>query len=404
MAKQDNQDLTSQNIAECLRYLKENASEDGILYTTFNASIRNILRDLEDGLWVIAPYQRDFVYDKNGWRKASKVIETIILGRIIPPIVIQLTKSRDGKRDVMEIVDGQQRIKSIFKFKNNEFRLNLADEEEDELSMLDGLKYKDLPQKLRNGILDYDLVAYKLTRGDTDFAAKIFLDLNTQSVPVSKAYLLLNLTYGKVTEKVTTLLARRSDQTPEYPHIWRMFGGQMKKDGSTRKTVLNSSGEIQLRVLKTLFAFTSPTIIAVKGPKWLRETTELCKDKQSFARYGLDSFEEIATIIDDLFPLGSDKQPESERPFFGEVPKKRVEGMRTIFVEALVDILFLGLKGILADYKRISQSEDIFDLHTKMRQAFNAVKSELLLGDLNDSVFVAAKAEEFNVALERIVK
>jgi len=402
MAKQDNEDLTSQRIKECLEYLQANELE-GILFTNYNSSVHNILRDLEDDLWVIAPYQRNFVYDRRSWRKASKVIETILLGRIIPPIVVQATKSRVSKRDQTEVVDGQQRIKSIQKFKNNEFRLNL-DEEEDELAMLHGLKYRDLPHELREKILHYDLSTYKLTRDSTELAVKIFLDLNTQPVPVSRPYLLLNLSYGIVTEKVVTLLALDSRGKAINPHIWRLFGAKTKKDGSPQKIVLISSGEFQLRVLKALFAFISPMITTVKDSKWLRDTAALCEDKQSFERYGLDSFEEIATFIDDIFPFYSEKHLEKENPFFGEVPMKRVPRTHVVFVEALVDILFLGLKNILLSYQQISKKSESPELSTKIRQAFNVTKSELLLGDLKDADFVAAKAGEFNRVLERIIK
>jgi len=64
--------------------------------------------------FIIRPqYQRNEIIDK---KKASSIIESILLGIKIPPIFVY--KNKDG---VSEVIDGQQRLLSILGFLGEDF-------------------------------------------------------------------------------------------------------------------------------------------------------------------------------------------------------------------------------------------------------------------------------------------
>jgi hypothetical protein len=389
-------DPIERNIATYRQFMSNNHLE-GIQYTSISFSIRHVIMDIENGTWIIAPYQRNYVYDRNRYRKASKVIETIILGRIIPPIIVQL----NNETSVLEIVDGQQRIKSIQKFTSNQFKLNLSDDD-DELTMLHGLRFRDLPIDIKNRIWNYELTAFKLINDSIDFAVRVFLDINTQPVPVGKPNIILNLCYGFLMEQVQELLSLRNERYPNYEHIWRIFGGQLNKNGSIKLTHFNKSGEVNLRVFKTMASFVDSTI-NLKELSDLRMLSAQCDSLEALKRHKLNRFNEISEIIDGVFHLGDPLSPKSEHPFMGLVPKKRVPGMRLDFVEPLIDILYLGLKEVIDEYQQFIRDQDGYQLNVKLRETYGQIKQEVLAGDLTNYTFLNLKKEKFIGIIKEIV-
>lgn len=76
-------------------------------------NVKSLYDDFKDGDLILQPdYQRRFVWDK---KKASNLIESILLDIPIPPIFIS---EENGKR---EVIDGQQRLASIFHYMDNTF-------------------------------------------------------------------------------------------------------------------------------------------------------------------------------------------------------------------------------------------------------------------------------------------
>ena len=64
---------------------------------------------------IYAPkYQRNYVWNNT---KSINLIETILINGEIPPLTVIKTN------DTIEIIDGRQRIETIFMFRNNEFVL-----------------------------------------------------------------------------------------------------------------------------------------------------------------------------------------------------------------------------------------------------------------------------------------
>lgn len=85
-------------------------------------------------------FQRRITWDN---KKRSKLIESFIINIPIPPVFIY-----EKDFDSYEVMDGLQRISAIISFYNDEFEL----EGLEEWSELNGLKYSQLPRKIKEGI------------------------------------------------------------------------------------------------------------------------------------------------------------------------------------------------------------------------------------------------------------
>lgn len=79
-------------------------------------NIRTIFDFVEEGLVKIPGFQRNYVWDI---KRASKLIESIIIGLPIPQIFLY-----EEKRDSFMVIDGQQRLMSIYYFKKQRFPLS----------------------------------------------------------------------------------------------------------------------------------------------------------------------------------------------------------------------------------------------------------------------------------------
>ena len=117
-----------------------------------DSDIDGLHRQDEKGRLLIQPdYQRKYVWDTT---KASKLIESILINIPIP--IVYLAATRDGK---INVIDGQQRLTSIFSFIEGKF----PDGRAFKLSGLQvktelkGKTFKDLDEEDQNKIFDYSI-------------------------------------------------------------------------------------------------------------------------------------------------------------------------------------------------------------------------------------------------------
>lgn len=107
---------------------------------------------------IYAPkYQRNYVWNNT---KSINLIETILINGEIPPLTVIKTN------DTIEIIDGRQRIETIFMFRNNEFVLRQFGL--DQLKDMDKKNYKNLPSNLRTIFDEYRLkmIVYTIKPGE----------------------------------------------------------------------------------------------------------------------------------------------------------------------------------------------------------------------------------------------
>lgn len=110
-----------------------------------------------NGQLTLAPeFQRNSV-----WPGAAKayLIDTILNDRPIPLLFIQRTTSAQKGLPAYVIIDGQQRLRAIFEYLDNRFRLTQSNK----ASRYYNKRFSDLSPELRDRITNYDLVVEELS-------------------------------------------------------------------------------------------------------------------------------------------------------------------------------------------------------------------------------------------------
>lgn len=102
--------------------------------------------------------QRSFVWEKH---RMSELVWSIIMGFPIPPIYSERGGTENDKVKVYDVLDGQQRCTTIYKFLNDEFALTelkpipYLDEEGNECTIdISGKKFSELEEELQDPIKD----------------------------------------------------------------------------------------------------------------------------------------------------------------------------------------------------------------------------------------------------------
>jgi hypothetical protein len=149
--------------------------KDGVVIEKNDRSLAEFYRWYENGRLIVDPeWQRQYVWDR---RRASKLIESVL--RDIPVPVIYLARNEEGK---YEVIDGLQRLTSIFDFFNNDYHLRgleLAPE-------LNGKTFRELPESTQSKIQDTTLRTFELSpRTPKDLMFVIFERLNTGGIALN---------------------------------------------------------------------------------------------------------------------------------------------------------------------------------------------------------------------------
>ncbi len=124
---------------------------------------------------VIAPkFQRRDVWIP---KAKSYLIDTILRSMPIPPLFIRLKIDPIRKQTVREVVDGQQRLRAVLGYINNEFPLLQVHNPE-----FGGKCYQDLPENARLNILSYKFLVNLLEDVSDSDVLGIFARINTYTV------------------------------------------------------------------------------------------------------------------------------------------------------------------------------------------------------------------------------
>ncbi|WP_038299191.1 DUF262 domain-containing protein [Metaclostridioides mangenotii] len=131
-----------------------------------------------NGAIIIAPdYQREYRFKLDD---EVKLIESVLLGIPIPPIFLATDKYKDVR--VKNVVDGQHRLRAIYRFYNNIFKL----EGLDLLDEMNGNMFKDLDLGVKSDYLEAKLQT--ITFSDfpgIEFEMEVFSRYNKGTKPLS---------------------------------------------------------------------------------------------------------------------------------------------------------------------------------------------------------------------------
>ena len=160
-------------IEETIKEKRNNLRTDRL-----DMSFGELMNIFEDETLIITPeYQRTFRWDRY---QQSRFIESVLLGIPVPPIFVA-----EDENGVWELVDGLQRISTIFSFfgmlNANPDKNNLELESGDMIDELKGIKIGDLPILLKN------TCRVEIIRWDSDIDMRYELvnRLNTGGTPLS---------------------------------------------------------------------------------------------------------------------------------------------------------------------------------------------------------------------------
>jgi hypothetical protein len=150
-------------------------SERRVITQPYDYSVDMIVRQIDaSALLVQPPYQRGYVWD-NG--RASRLIESLLMNIPIPPCYFA-----EEEPGISTVIDGHQRLYSIWRFVNNKFRLR-------SLTTLDELKgkgYKDLTEREQRIILSRTIRCILLTQDShPEIRFEVFERLNTGSMQLT---------------------------------------------------------------------------------------------------------------------------------------------------------------------------------------------------------------------------
>ena len=197
--KADNEEVNDSGI-ESLEEEEEESTEpisdqDDIRMTPADRGLFHLKRWHDNGKLIVPQWQRkDSVWSQ---AQASKLIESFLLK--IPVPVVYLSKTKDGK---YEVIDGLQRLTSVFKFFNNEYKLTHLNR----LTHLSGKKFKDLDEKLQGNLEDVTLRTFELSSDtDPDMRFMVFERLNTGGTKLNEMEIRNCIFRGKLNDLITEL-------------------------------------------------------------------------------------------------------------------------------------------------------------------------------------------------------
>lgn len=126
--------------------------------------------------------QRSFVWEKH---RMSELIRSIIMGFPIPPVYSERGGTENDKVKVYDVLDGQQRCTSIYKYINDEFPLTelkpipYLDEEGNECVVdISGKKFSELEEELQDIIKDATITVKYFDNLEQHQKAEMFRRLN----------------------------------------------------------------------------------------------------------------------------------------------------------------------------------------------------------------------------------
>lgn len=168
--------------------------------------IANIINRIENHLYDLKPdFQRDIVWNKE---KQQKLIDSIMRGWHIPPIHLVEIK----EKNYYEVLDGKQRLFSIFNFFNDEFPFkgNFLPDVGD-LKDIDRKKYSQFPEHWKRKFLFTKIRILEVSDVESNEATELFLRLNLGvAVTASEKR---NCIYGPVKNLL-------HDAIQEYPNLF----------------------------------------------------------------------------------------------------------------------------------------------------------------------------------------
>ena len=230
-----------------------------VVVQPYDLAIDSIVSQVKSGVLFLRPisdrpkFQRQYVWPD---KLASRLVESILLNVPIPPCY--LSENDDNELDV---IDGQQRIFSLFRFIENQFELR----ELEAFTEFNGKRFFELPSKEQRKIRTHTLRCVVITNeSHPEIKYDVFERLNTSTMPLNAQELRNCVSRGSLNELLGELsfgeswLRIRGKKLPDKrladeEMILRYLSFQIQGLGSYRtplKNWLNDASRIGRRLSK----------------------------------------------------------------------------------------------------------------------------------------------------------
>lgn len=158
-------------------YSKDDAMQGS---TPQHYTIADFLKWNDDNELVLNPkFQRGSVWPAPA---RTYLIDSILRGYPIPKLLLRTNVDRDSRRTIRDVVDGQQRLRTIIDFASpKSFPLGPKAGEE-----LRGKRYQDLSDELKDSFLSYKLTCEQLLNASDLDVLEVFVRINSYAVPVNE--------------------------------------------------------------------------------------------------------------------------------------------------------------------------------------------------------------------------
>jgi hypothetical protein len=199
MMIEQNEDLTESSIPDGADEgeLQLSSATRSVSPDKNDRSLTELHRWFQKGRLIIDPeWQREFVWD---YKRGSRLIESFLIDLPVP--VVYLAANSMGS---FEVIDGLQRLTSIFHFFDGTYKLSGLEIRSD----LNGKSFKTLDLKLQTKLEDCTLRTFELpSTTDKDLMFLIFERLNTGGIALNDMEIRNCLYRGKLNDTLKTLVA-----------------------------------------------------------------------------------------------------------------------------------------------------------------------------------------------------
>jgi hypothetical protein len=185
-------ELTNEEIDELESSLP--AAQRKLITTSADFSVATLVTMLREGALVVPKFQRDYIWSD---KKASRLIESLILQCPIP--VIYLNRRID---EVLEVVDGNQRVTALRRFSDGAFSLSGLTT----FPELVDSKFDSLDQQYQRQIKNRTIRCVIIEpESNPQIKFDVFERLNSGSTPLSPQELRHGLSYGSFVKAITEI-------------------------------------------------------------------------------------------------------------------------------------------------------------------------------------------------------